>query len=182
MDNNEIKKNADKLLYNYGLINFLEKYGKSHIIGSYKMDLMVWNDLDIDIENKKVNMENIIEIAKFIIDKYFPIWFEGKETIVDNKKCYFFGFETNILGETWNIDLWFIDKLDIEKSKDYCNKISNKINKNTELQDYIIEIKKSLIQKGMYSSCYNSMDVYDAVLNFGIKNINELIEKYKKVK
>jgi hypothetical protein len=180
MDNNEIKKNADKLLYDYGLINLLEKYGKPHIIGSYKMDLMVWNDLDLDIENKKVSMKNIFEIAKFVMDKYSPIWFEGKETIVDNKKCYFFGFETNILEEIWNIDLWFIDKLDIEKSKDYCDKISDKINQNKELQDYIIEIKKALIQKGMYSSNYNSMDVYDAVINFDIKNVDELIEKYKK--
>ena len=29
----------------------LEEIGKPHIIGSYKMDMMAWNDLDIDIEN-----------------------------------------------------------------------------------------------------------------------------------
>jgi hypothetical protein len=175
-----IKENADKILYKYGLIDELNKYGKSHIIGSYKMDLMVWNDLDVDIENLNINMESIYSITKFVFKIFSPIWFEGKETIMDNKKCYFFGFETNILEETWNIDLWFFEKLEIEKCKKYCAEITEKINKNKGLQNYIIEIKKGLIQKGMYSSSYNSIDVYDAVLNYGIKNTEELIRKYKK--
>jgi hypothetical protein len=180
MNHKDIKKNADKILYEYGLINELNKYGKCHVIGSYKMDLMVWNDLDLDIENKNINMNSIYNLTKFIFDKYLPIWFEGKETVLENKKCYFLGFETNILKETWNIDLWFFDKLEIEKCEKYCNEISEKINENKELQNYIIEIKKELIQKGMYSSSYNSVDVYDAVLNYEIKNTDELIKKYKK--
>jgi hypothetical protein len=174
MEDKTIKENANKILYEYGLINELNKYGKCHVIGSYKMDLMVWNDLDVDIENKNINMNSIYNIAKFVFDKFLPIWFEGKETIMENKRCYFLGFETNILGETWNIDLWFFDILEIEKCERYCNEITEKINKNKELQNYIIEIKKELIQRGMYSSCYNSVDVYDAVLNHGIKNIEEL--------
>jgi hypothetical protein len=182
MENKDIKGNAHKILYKYGLIDELNKYGKSHIIGSYKMDLMVWNDLDVDIENNDINMNSIYNLTKFILDKYLPIWFEGKETIMENKKCYFLGFETNILKETWNIDLWFLDKLEIEKCEKYCNEIYEKINQNSKLQNYIIEIKKDLIQNGMYSSTYNSVDVYDAVLNYGIKNADELIKEYKKKK
>ena len=55
----KIKENAEKILYKYGLIDELNKHGKTHIIGSYKMDLMVWNDLDIDIENENINMNTI---------------------------------------------------------------------------------------------------------------------------
>ena len=45
------KEQADCILYKYNLLNELKKYGTPHIIGSYRMDMMAWNDLDIDIEN-----------------------------------------------------------------------------------------------------------------------------------
>lgn len=43
------KEQADKLLYDFGLLGELEKYGSAHPIGSYRMDAMAWNDLDIDV-------------------------------------------------------------------------------------------------------------------------------------
>lgn len=45
-----IKEKADKLLHETGLCQELKKYGEPHPIGSYRMDMMVYNDLDIDIE------------------------------------------------------------------------------------------------------------------------------------
>ena len=50
MKSNEIKANADRILYEFGLLDRLNKIGNAHIIGSYRMDMMAWNDLDIDIE------------------------------------------------------------------------------------------------------------------------------------
>jgi len=48
------KEQADYFLYECGLLDELKKYGSPHIIGSYKMDLMVSNDLDVDIENQDI--------------------------------------------------------------------------------------------------------------------------------
>ena len=50
--NAERKRIADKILYDMGLWERLSKIGAPHIIGSYKMDIMAWNDLDIDIETR----------------------------------------------------------------------------------------------------------------------------------
>jgi len=47
----KIKENADRILYEFGLLSKIEQIGKAHIVGSYQMDMMAWNDLDIDIEN-----------------------------------------------------------------------------------------------------------------------------------
>ncbi len=43
------KQQAEKILYEYGLFAELEKYGKPHIIVSYRIGCMAWNDLDVDI-------------------------------------------------------------------------------------------------------------------------------------
>ena len=45
------KEKADYFLYECGLLSELKEYGAPHMIGSYRMDMMAWNDLDIDIEN-----------------------------------------------------------------------------------------------------------------------------------
>ena len=49
MNNTDRKSQADRILYEFGLLKKLEEMGVPHIIGSYRMDMMAWNDLDIDI-------------------------------------------------------------------------------------------------------------------------------------
>lgn len=58
-----MKKQADKILYNCGLLDKLNEFGKPHIIGSYRMDLMAWNDLDIDIENDDMSLEKLYSLS-----------------------------------------------------------------------------------------------------------------------
>ena len=72
MPNNiDRKTNADRLLYEYGLMKRLEEIGKPHIIGSYRMDMMAWNDLDIDIENDTMSLDKIYDL--------FPVMEESDE-------------------------------------------------------------------------------------------------------
>ena len=51
-----IKEQAKCILYDCGLLDELSKYGTPHIVGSYRMDMMAWNDLDIDIENENMSL------------------------------------------------------------------------------------------------------------------------------
>ena len=61
MNNTDRKTAADRLLYELGLFDKLAEIGKPYIIGSYRMDMMVWNDLDIDIENEDGSVTNLGE-------------------------------------------------------------------------------------------------------------------------
>jgi hypothetical protein len=97
---------------------------------------------------------------------------------MNEKICYFIGFETKILEELWNVDIWFFAKEEIENCKKYCKEITERLNE--DLQKIVIGMKRELINNGMYSVQYNSVDIYDAVLNKNIKTVKELMEKYKK--
>ena len=79
LNNIDRKTNADRILYEYGLIKRLEEIGKPHIIGSYRMDMMAWNDLDIDIENDTMSLDKMYELSAFIINTFHPVWYEAKE-------------------------------------------------------------------------------------------------------
>lgn len=79
MDNFTRKKAANRILYEFGLMEQLEKIGVPHIIGSYRMDMMAWNDLDIDIENDNMSIVKLYELSAFIIKTFQPVWYEAKE-------------------------------------------------------------------------------------------------------
>jgi len=173
MNNIVRKRNADRILYEFGLLKKLQEIGKAHIIGSYRMDMMAWNDLDIDIENDTMSLEKLYELSVFIMNTFQPLWYEAKEEI-DNegKRVWFHGFETTITGELWNIDLWFFDRETITNAENYCDNIGSNA---TQIQkEIIINIKSELIKRGLYSfEQYKSVDVYKAVLENDVKNLEE---------
>lgn len=169
------RKAAEYIMYELGLINELEKIGAAHIIGSYRMDMMAWNDLDIDIENDNMSLEKLYSLSTYIINTFHPVWYEAKEEITtEGKTVWFHGFETMITGELWNVDLWFFDKDTINAAEIYCDNITSKA---TELQkDIIIDIKSKLIDAGQYSfEQYKSIDVYKAVIENNVTNIDEFL-------
>ena len=179
MTNNDRKENADRILYEFGLLKRIEEIGKSHIIGSYRMNMMAWNDLDIDIENDAMSLEKLYELSSFILNTFHPVWYEAKEEVNENgKKVWFHGFETMITGELWNIDLWFLDKQTISDAENYCDAIAHRA--NSVQRDTIIKIKRELIERGLYSfEQYKSMDVYKAVMENNVENIDEFLTLFK---
>ena len=54
-----LKREAGRLLYEYGLLDILKEYGTPHVIGSVSMDLMAWPDLDIDVTNTGMCLEKL---------------------------------------------------------------------------------------------------------------------------
>ena len=67
-----IRESADHILYGRGLMERLREIGEPHIIGSYKMDMMAWNDLDIDVENTNMSIEKLYELTDYIIRAFHP--------------------------------------------------------------------------------------------------------------
>ncbi|MBO4298043.1 MAG: hypothetical protein J5998_04530 [Clostridia bacterium] len=180
MNNADRKTGADRLLYEFGLLKRLEEIGKPHIIGSYRMDMMAWNDLDIDIENDVMSMEKLYALSAFITNRFHPVWYEAKEEVNgEGKTVWFHGFETMATGELWNVDLWFFNGETIQKAEEYCDHIARSTSQAQK--EAIVGIKTDLISKGLYSfERYRSIDVYKAVLENNAKNTEEFLALFGK--
>lgn len=176
--NREKKRVSDRILYEFGLYDELKKIGVPHIIGSYRMDMMVSNDLDIDVENDEMSLEKLYELTSFVLKTFHPIWYEAKQELdAEGYTVWFHGFEFQIEDELFNIDVWFFNRDTIVKAEEYCYKIANQ--STAEQKAIIISFKRELINRGLYRfDKYTSMHVYEAVLEKHITDIEELLNFY----
>lgn len=174
----ERKAQAERILHELGLYDRLAEIGTPHVIGSCRMDMMAWNDLDIDVENQKMSKAKLYDLSAWILKTFSPSWYEAKEEINDEgKTVWFHGFEAVIDGETWNFDLWFFDLETIQKAENYCDRIAMQAQKNPGNREAIIRIKQELIARDLYGfDKYASMDVYRAVLEQNILSTEELLK------
>ena len=173
---------AQKILRGMGLLDCLETIGEPHVIGSCRMDMMAWNDLDIDVENSAMTREKLYALTAWVLETFRPTWYEANEEITDEgKTVWFHGFEATIDGEKWNFDLWFFDRETIEKAEAYCDRVAAAADAVPGARDAIVTIKQELIGRGRYGfDDYASMDVYRAVLEQGIRTTDELLARYVK--
>jgi hypothetical protein len=174
-----IKSNADILLHQTGLLTCLQKYGGVHITGSYYMDTMCWNDLDIYLEADPSAFDIYPMIAE-VNALLRPFRFDG---FADGGRL-FYGLETFAAGERWNIDIWIKDAAGIRRSLEYCDGILHQLRENPEKRAAILSIKAELISMGMYGfdknkdHHYHSNEIYDAVLNENILTAEELLRRH----
>ena len=175
-----IKENADKLLCETGLLSELGTYGEPHPIGSYRMDMMVYNDLDIDIRNDSMTLEKLHDLTYYILKTFSPTWYEAREEVNDEgKTVWFHGFHAIFMDELWNFDLWFFDEETITKAEAYCDAITARCCRTPSLKTAITAIKKDLLSQGLYRyDKYTSMDVYHAVLSENITTTQTFLRKH----
>ena len=129
-----IKEKAEKLLCETGLLSELQTYGEPHPIGSYRMDMMVYNDLDIDIRNDSMTLEKLHDLTYYILKNFSPTWYEAREEVNDEgKTVWFHGFHAIFMDELWNFDLWFFDQETITKAEAYCDAITGSVKKFVSL-------------------------------------------------
>ena len=178
----DLPKEADLLLHEHGLLSILREYGEPHVIGSSTMDLMAWPDLDIDVIPDSMTIGKLHRLTCTLLERFSPLWYEGKEEVNDEGRTVWFqGLETMITGTRWNIDIWFFDRDTVEKAESYCAGIREAVQKNPAHREAILHLKRELIARGLYSfEAYCSMDVYRAVLECGITDIDTFLRAYQR--
>lgn len=144
------------------------------------MDMMAWNDLDIDIENQTMSIDKLYGLTNYIFHTFPPLWYEAKEEInEEGKTVWFHGSHTMIEDELWNLDLWFFDFDTNTKAECYCFNIMEMARQIPGSREHIIRIKQELQERKLYGFYqYSSMDVYRAVLEQGITDTDDLLSRY----
>jgi len=158
----KVKREAHELLCKTELIRFLSKHGKVFIWGSYKLDLMMSRDIDINIVDKDSSKEKTIDILNSLIreNKFRGYIFYDfvKRRKKGFPKGYYIGLKTRFKGYKWVIDIWFLKQTDQESDKLLKN-VKKNLNKERKLK--ILELKHQCIKNKLE---IRSHLIYKAVL------------------
>lgn len=134
---------------------------------------MTWRDLDLYGDATDFDLENIYDILKSIIPIYHPVWLEGKVDQMYNRRCFFVGFETDLIGTgRWNVDIWFFEKEILDQQNAYLTKLQQEITQ--DIQQTILCLKTALCIRGDYGKTIQSIHLYDAVINHHLTTISQI--------
>ena len=180
--NEAIKKEADTMLHEKGLLALLRSFGTPHVSGSYALDLMTWRDLDIYLEVEELNESRFFSLGGQLASLLMPVKMSFRnETIAKTpglpEGLYWGIYLGNERKGAWKIDIWAVLTAECKRLLDYCAAIQGKLNEQKATQ--ILAIKSRCWQDPEYRRSYSSMDIYTAVLDEGIRDM-EGFERYRR--
>ncbi len=182
--NSLIKKEADEILFEKGLFKLLSSFGTPHIHGSYALNLMTWRDLDIYLQADEISETDFFVLGSKICSVFAPVKMHFRNELIARTNGLPFGLYWGIyLGNersgAWKIDIWTVNASECKRCNDYCVGIKKKLTPESILR--ILDIKSQCWKDPEYRRSYNSMDIYDAVLEKGVEDI-EGFKSYLKIK
>jgi len=170
-----LKKEADMLLLKTEVLNLLSEYGGVQLTGSYKYNLMTWPDIDICLEIKSLKREMVFEIGQRLsaIPNVGTMYFRDEFVLrtAGNPLAMFWCVEIFEGPTKWKIDVLISNPEEVKRVISIGENIFR--NLNEENRRTILEIKSQLSSSPDYRIKFRSTDIYDAVLQHGVKNLEE---------
>jgi len=171
----KLQTKANEIISKLNLLEFLNKYGEVHIVGSVITGLMTWPDIDIEVTNAELKLDNQLAIAKYLIESM------AKQVClqdyrVDNNppsrpKGLYLGVKyLYVDGTKWKIDIWLKEEKVAETFIESEN-LFKKLNNSNKL--IILNIKSVICDHPKYKKEIFSTDIYDAVLNNNVTTIED---------
>lgn len=188
----ELQKEASKILEDLGLLALFGKYGEVAIVGSMRLGLMTRKDIDIEIVVPHFDKTTLKEILTSLCDKQF---LRLDLTMIDNTTKqsqnlpvgFYIGIQyagPNILIEkmrdnplVWHIDAWFVT-MEHARSTNMTNSIQEKL--TPETKKIILEIKSELTKNPEYKNKFSGLDIYNAVLEKEITTVQDFLSASSK--
>lgn len=142
-----IRNNATELLKSKNIEGMIKAAGDLYYTGSYALDLMTWNDIDMQIVLKDgfdpteilCNLSNqIAKDGSFIEARLINFQEDYKPKM---PRGVYLGLKLNCpnLGGMWKLDIWCLSKFDFDKNRALIETLKSKLNTNN--RDLILEFR-----------------------------------------
>ncbi|HTX86503.1 MAG TPA: hypothetical protein VMC41_00360 [Candidatus Nanoarchaeia archaeon] len=169
----QYKVKADKLLKRTGLIKDLKKFGEVHLVGAYSLGLMMHGDIDLEVtRTKKYSRHEVLRIFNklYLQNKFISYFIGGKwydpRIGKEFPNGHYLGMKTRVNGETWTIDVWFMDKNEYIKRAKKCGFFWKNI--SDQQRELILTLKKFRNDQKIKIAGFK---IYELVLKNKIKNL-----------
>lgn len=179
MDADQLKKEADELLAKRGIHDILSKYGEVTYVGSYALDLMVWKDIDLEIQMK--SLHSIIDFMDLAKDLAVLDGIKRINFLRDIYKKYPAlpkGLCMGIYIDDWKIDVWDMNADEIAHHREQRDAFQRKLTKT--LRELIFSFKESVLTEIGRTPKFSGVHIMQAILDHGLRDRQEIIEYLRK--
>jgi hypothetical protein len=168
----ELRAEADRILTS-GLRDLLETFGEVHVTGSYALELMTWRDLDIHVVREDLDCRAFFALGGEIAALLQPHRMHYRDETIEQTPglppgLYWGIYRGDERKGAWKIDIWASSGASFEPAKRYCDRILERL--TPEARDAILAIKSACWQHPEYRRGFSSADIYEAVLDHGVKD------------
>lgn len=180
----QIRNEADHLLGS-GLQALLAKYGEVHLVGSYALRLMTWRDLDIHLVQERPDVKTFFDLGHEIAALLRPHRMHFRdESLVRTpglpKGLYWGIYLGDERAGSWKIDVWSTDREEFDVVRRFSDQLSSRL--DDESRNVILAIKAACWHHPQYRRRFTSADVYSAVLDRGVRDVDGFWVDLRKAK
>ncbi len=173
--NAQLRKEADQLLVR-GLLDVLARYGVPHVMGSYRLELMVWRDLDLYLETEQLSLTQFFTLGSDIASLLTPMRMSFRNERIGRTLGLPHGLYWGVyLGNqphgAWKIDVWAVEPDQYQGLSSHHEAIADKL--TPENRRTILAIKAATWNNPGYRRTFSSQDVYQAVLHHGVTTLDQ---------
>jgi hypothetical protein len=177
-----LRREADVLLKEKGLLEILRVYGRPHVHGSYALDLMTWRDLDIYLESEDLSEHWFFELGGRLATALVPTRMnfrnERIERTPDLPSGFYWGIYLSLSeAQSWKVDVWAIQSAEcaalLARERHMAGKLS------AANRPIILKIKKACWKHSEYRRGFSSADIYHAVLEEHVATFAQFREYIK---
>ncbi|HXB66953.1 MAG TPA: hypothetical protein VNY05_01850 [Candidatus Acidoferrales bacterium] len=169
-----LRAEADRLLAS-GLRSVLAAYGDVHVIGSYSLRLMAWRDLDIHVVPPRLDKRGFFDLGAGIATLLKPHRMQFRdETEVATPglpKGFYWGvYLADEPFGAWKIDVWAEEPAGFAATRAYGERLAAKLSEVNRAA--ILRIKSAVWPDPEYRRGFSSTDIYAAVLDYGVTDVD----------
>jgi hypothetical protein len=172
-ESDALKKEADALLEKTGIVKILSRFGTPSVTGSYSYDLLTWRDIDICLTVKKPDARTAVRIGMLlaILPGVATMYFRNELVLKTegNPKALFWCIEFISGKNIWKIDILISDQAVVNRVLSPGKRLKKEL--TPEKRRDILRIKSVLSKHKQYRRQFRSTDIYNAVIQHGIRSL-----------
>ncbi|HUD44134.1 MAG TPA: hypothetical protein VMR41_01185 [Patescibacteria group bacterium] len=170
----KLQKEGKQILESLQIIQTLSQFGTPEVVGSMTLKTMLYPDIDIVLRKKPIDENAYWQTVKSLLGKPHVeklLLMDTRESVTSENPHGLYISITYWNGETkWNIDIWFFRVLD-PGDPNYYEWIRAHMTESD--RQVILVLKEAAIRSGKYKTHIFSTDIYKAVLENNVKNLED---------
>jgi len=179
----KLREEADQMLELSGLGIIIQEEGFKPV-GSYVMQTMTWRDLDFERWDESPDWERHWKLGVRLARQKWVWSLHAVNAYVDprhpNDSGYYWGLRACRPGERefWKLDLWTARREEFERSAPHRPLWESRLTEDSRYD--ILAIKEAVCTLPEYRNTLLSVHIYEAVLEDGVRSIDEFWEWWNK--